>query len=343
METRANHLLVGSFVLAIIAGAVIFVLWLARFQFDEQFTRYDIVFSESVSGLKPGASVELKGIPVGEVTGIRLDPETMEKVRVTIEVPADTPIKEDTRANMQIKGITGGLAIQLSGGSEGAPPLRAAPGQPRPVIPSQPSAIDQFLAGAPELMDGIRNLVARASLLLSEENQQSITQTLRNTAALTGALAERTDDFGLLITDASQTMGNLREASAELKEMSASMQATADRVAANVETTLTAMTRTVETVDGTVSDARPDIRKILEELRSTSAALNRGSQEFETMVAENRPAIRDFTGEGLYQFTAFINEARTLINTLERLTTQVESDPARFLFGDRQRGYETRN
>jgi hypothetical protein len=108
METRANYLLVGSFVLIIFAGAILFILWLAKFQFDQQFTRYDIEFEGSVSGLKVGSSVELNGIPVGEVINIGIDPRDVEKVAVTVEVPADTPIREDTIASMQIQGITGG-------------------------------------------------------------------------------------------------------------------------------------------------------------------------------------------------------------------------------------------
>lgn len=341
METRANHLLVGSFVLAIVAGLVVFVIWLAKFQFEAQFTRYDIAFSQSVSGLRPGAVVELNGIPVGEVTAIGLDPSSVERVRVTIEVPAGTPIKEDTTASLQIKGLTGGMGIQLAGGTESSPPLTAQPGQEHPVIASQPSAIDQFLASAPELMEGFRVLVGRASLLLSQENQQAFARTLENSAAITGALARRTDDMELLITDASQTMSNLREASAAMSELSVSLQATADRIAANADETLVSLARAADTVNSTVGESQPEIAQILAEMRATSANLQQGSQEFEAMVAENRPALRDFTGEGLYQFTAFLNEARTLVDSLERLTTQVENDPARFLFGDRQRGYET--
>ena len=111
METRANYLLVGSFVLLIFAGTTVFFLWLAKFQFEVEFTRYDIHFPGSVSGLKVGSSVELNGVLVGEVIDIRIDPETVENVNVTIEVPAETPVREDTLANLQIKGLTGGVTI----------------------------------------------------------------------------------------------------------------------------------------------------------------------------------------------------------------------------------------
>ena len=60
------------------------------------------------------------------------------------------------------------------------------------------------------------------------------------------------------------------------------------------------------------------------------------------MVAENRPALRDFSQAGLYEFTQFIAEARTLIANLTRLSNQIERDPAQFLFGNQQKGFEAR-
>ena len=57
-------------------------------------------------------------------------------------------------------------------------------------------------------------------------------------------------------------------------------------------------------------------------------------------VAENREPIRDFTAAGLYELTTLITEARDFLVGLNRVTTEVERDPARFLFGDQQQGYE---
>ncbi len=134
METRANHLLVGSFVLLLIAGLVVFVVWLARFQFEAEFERYDILFEGRVTGLSVGSKVSLRGVPVGEVRDIGIDPDNVERVRVTIEVAAETPVREDTVASLEQQGITGVANILLSGGSQDSPPLVAAAGEPRPVI-----------------------------------------------------------------------------------------------------------------------------------------------------------------------------------------------------------------
>lgn len=316
METRANYLLVGTFVLLILVGITVFFLWLARFQFDVEFTRYDIRFQGSVSGLKVGSSVELNGVLVGEVIYIQIDPEHVETVLVTIEVPSTTPVRKNTLAKLQIKGITGGVNIQLAGGTQEAPPLLPKPGKKRAVITAQASALEQLLEDAPELLEGLQVLVSRASALLNEDNQAAFADSLENVSALTGALAARTDDIDALFDSASQTMANLRDASNALKT-------------------------TAGTINETVDRNEPEVAALIDDLRKSATTMTRVSNEVEALIAENREPLRDFTTEGLYELTNFLSEARALIDGLNRVTTQVERDPARFIFGDQQQGYET--
>ncbi len=317
METRASNLLVGSFVLLILVGTTVFFLWLAKFQFDVQFTRYDIHFRGSVSGLKVGSSVELNGILVGEVVDIRVDPDQVENVIVAIEVPAETPVREDTLASLQIAGLTGGVTILLAGGTQDAPPLAPKPGEKRAVIASKASTLERFLEDAPELLQSLQLLVSRASALLSDDNQAAFAESLRNVSALTGALAARTDDIETLFTSAAQTMANLRDASDALK-------------------------KTASTINTTVARNEPEVASLIGDLRKSATTMTRVSNEIEALIAENRAPLRDFTSEGLYELTNFLSEARTLIDGLNRVTTQVERDPARFIFGNQQKGYETR-
>lgn len=317
METRANNLLVGSFVLLILAGATVFFLWLAKFQFDVEFTRYDIRFPGSVSGLKVGSSVELNGVLVGEVIDVRIDPDHVETVVVTIEVPAETPVREDTLASLELAGITGGVTILLSGGTQEAPPLRPKPGEKRAVIASKASSLEQFLEDAPELLQSLQLLVVRASALLNEDNQEAFAESLRNVSAVTGALAARTGDIEALFESAALTMANLREASSALKT-------------------------TATTINATVARNEPEVANLIADLRQSASTMTRVANEVEGLVAENRGPLRDFTGEGLYELTNFLSEARALIDGLNRVTTQVERDPARFIFGNQQQGYETR-
>ena len=107
METRASYILVGSFVLTLVAALVGVAIWLAGIEFDKAPTRYLTYFKGDVTGLGVGSAVRYRGVPVGSVRTIRLDPKNVEQVQVTMDVSVDAPIKEDTVAQLALQGITG--------------------------------------------------------------------------------------------------------------------------------------------------------------------------------------------------------------------------------------------
>src|SRR5471030_544040 len=121
METRAHYVIVGSFVIAVLIGVFIAVIWLVGGQFQREGAIYDIYFRGSVSGLGEGAVVRYKGVPIGRVLGIRLDPENVERIRVRVEIDSRTSIKEDAVAELEAQGITGLAFVQITGGSNASP------------------------------------------------------------------------------------------------------------------------------------------------------------------------------------------------------------------------------
>jgi phospholipid/cholesterol/gamma-HCH transport system substrate-binding protein len=245
-------------------------------------------------------------------------------VLVTVEIAADTPIKADTVASLEVAPLTGGATILLSGGTQAAADLPRRTSEPHPVIASVPSRFEQVLAGAPEMIDRINELVLRASALLSPENQAAITGTLANAKAFTDVLANRSADIDQALTDTVVTLKTLRDAA----ERTSTALATIDRAGRGVETA--------------VASTTSDVRSLVTDLRQSASALTTMTREVEAMVNENRRPLRDFTSTALYEFSTFVTDLRTLVNGLSRVTTEVERDPARFIFGNRQQGYEPR-
>ena len=72
---------------------------------------------DNISGLKVGASVEIAGVPIGQVVGISLkDPQAV----VTMKVGNSIKIQDDDIAAIRTKGIIGDRYIKISrGASEG--------------------------------------------------------------------------------------------------------------------------------------------------------------------------------------------------------------------------------
>src|SRR5438270_4446648 len=135
METRSNHILVGSVVLALLAAVVIFIVWISQAG-GKQDKHYDIFFSQAVDGLAKGSAVTFSGVPKGQVESINLQPQTPELVRVRIAVDRDTPVIVGTTASVNGVGFTGVSQIQL------APPQRTRQQQTGRVeltCPDEPS------------------------------------------------------------------------------------------------------------------------------------------------------------------------------------------------------------
>ncbi|MGH6915304.1 MAG: MlaD family protein, partial [Geminicoccales bacterium] len=202
MEVRASYLLVGAVVLALIAGLAAFSVWLVKADIDRQVDAYRIAFTGSVTGLQEGSQVRYRGVPVGRVTSVRIDPDDVEDVLVTIEVARGTPIVQDTVATLELQGITGIAFVQLRGGTQGSPRLEAAGGGPPPLIASRPSTLERLFETTPELLARSLGLVERATLLLDDRNLEALTKTLQNLETLTSRLAQGSNGVEGVLSEA---------------------------------------------------------------------------------------------------------------------------------------------
>ena len=68
METRSNHVLVGTVVLILLAVLALFTVWIARLG-GASTKEYDIFFKTSVDGLAKGSAVTFSGGSVGPGEG----------------------------------------------------------------------------------------------------------------------------------------------------------------------------------------------------------------------------------------------------------------------------------
>ena len=342
METRASYLLVGTFVLAFAAGLLVFVIWLAKFQFDTEFARLDIHFKGSVTGLNVGSPVRYSGVRVGEVIDINLSPDHPDEVRVTIEIDSITPVRSDTVATLELEGLTGGLYVLLIGKSPNAPPLTAAPGARYPVITSEASTLQQVIEGAPELVQKVDLLLARANDLLNAENRVSISNSLANIDSFTTTLKDHSGDIGDLIQNASATMENVRKATTNLEELAENLNQSSTQLVARADTTMASIDGMATGITRAIEESVEDAQALISDLRGTAQSLSKTSDEVHALIAENREPLSDFTATGLTEFTGLLIEMRDLVVALNRVTTELQRDPARFFFGDRQQGYEVR-
>src|SRR5712692_2152970 len=219
METRAHHIVVGAFVIALLTGVFMSVIWLAGAQFQREGRIYDIYFIGSVSGLNEGAPVRYKGVLIGRVLSIRLDPENVERIRVRVEIDSATPIKEDAVAELEAQVISGLALVQITGGSNASPILETREDKRYPIIASKQSRLEEVVMSAPELLKQASVVANRLSLVMSDENLASIAQTLDHIKTFTGALAGSGERIEKVMADAEAAMSEVRGAAAASKAL----------------------------------------------------------------------------------------------------------------------------
>src|SRR5271169_3978299 len=121
METGVHYVAVGAFLLTVIILAFIGILWLGRVEFSEITNHYYIFFRGSVAGLGKGAAVQYNGIPVGRVVDVRVDPDNVAQIQVTVGIDTNlVDIKSDARAYLDTNILSGVSTILIRGGTKAA-------------------------------------------------------------------------------------------------------------------------------------------------------------------------------------------------------------------------------
>jgi phospholipid/cholesterol/gamma-HCH transport system substrate-binding protein len=311
METRASYIAVGSFVLALFVGLLGFVVWVGKFQGQVELARYDILFDGSVTGLQVDGTVRYRGIAVGRVTDIRIDPENIEKIRVTIEVKADTPVRTDTVASIELQGITGGTYILLSGGTQATKALPKTTTPPFPVIASKASALEKLFEGAPELIAKANILVDRVTLLFSDENEKAISDTLQNLRSLTGGFVGGTSNVETLLKNGASAAEKIGNMSDEFQQLAKDLR---------------------NEFEGKGGAGGPTIADVLATGSATMQQLQKTGSEFELLAHDLRtqlltptnggPSVADLVREG----TSALQRIQTLSTQFEQLAQDVRKE-----------------
>nr|WP_283937729.1 MlaD family protein [Sphingomonas hankyongi] len=287
--------MVGAVTVALLAGVLLFIVWLAGLS-NKSTKCYDIYFSQAVGGLNKGSNVTFSGVPVGQVDKISLLPNRPEFVWVRINVDEQTPVLQGTTAQIKGVGFTGVSEIQLDGAARGSPPIRQVGPQGCPVIPSSSGGLGALLNSAPELIDRIQRLTERLTELLSDKNQNAISDILENIDATTEVLAQRAPDLADAIADTRIAVRNAG-------------------VAAQRISVLTDNTNRLVVEQG--GPAAQDLRKAIASVQQASDNLN-------AIISDARPGVQNLSKSTLPEANRLVRELRELSQSLRGVTDRVE-------------------
>lgn len=264
METRANHVWVGAVTLILLAALAAFIIWIARLGEGSQ-NEYDIFFKQSVDGLAKGTGVSYAGVPAGQIKDIELWTKDPSFVRVRVTIDRKIPILQGTVATIQ-GSFTGVSNIQLNGSVRGAPPITEPGPNGVPVIPTKAGGLGALLNNAPLLLERLTTLTERLTLLLSDQNQASISNILANTDRLTGNLADASpkvnrtlDELQITLRQAGATLATFEKVGNSANTL---LGEDGQSLAAELRRTLRSAQGAVDELKGTLSDARPAAKQL---------------------------------------------------------------------------------
>lgn len=201
METRARYALIGFFILAVLGAGFAFVYWLEnKGGFGERMT-YRIQFESAVPGLYVGSAVLFNGIRVGDVTSVGLNPAKPQQVLATISVMKDTPIREDTVVNVEQQGLTGGVAVTLTGGLS-TEPLATDGGLATLVAP--PGVGRDWTQSARDAFQQVETIL--------DENREPLQESIENIQVFTDALARNSDKVDGILAGIERMTGGGQDA-----------------------------------------------------------------------------------------------------------------------------------
>ena len=252
METRANYALIGLFMLAVTAGAFVFVYWFSRAGEGGDRAIYRVVFDGAVSGLRTGGAVFFNGIKVGEVSDLKLNPQNPRQVLAAITVDKSVPIRGDAKVGLDFQGLTGIASISIKGVSSDAPPLTVENGQ-LPTLIADPAATQDVTATIREVAVNASALVRRLDEDISE-NKESLRTTLTNIESFSTALgrnAERLDRVmaGLESMTASNVKNELLDTTRSMRTLSDNLDKRTAEISADARRTLAELGRAIHNFD----------------------------------------------------------------------------------------------
>jgi phospholipid/cholesterol/gamma-HCH transport system substrate-binding protein len=295
METRANYAIVGFFTLVVMLSAFGFVYWMAKFGNTGETAPMIVRIPGSANGLSNGSPVRFNGIPYGVIRNISIDPDSPDFVIAETTIRADAPVYTDTRAALEIQGLTGSAYIELQGGSPGNPNIltRARELGQVAVIDADPSGVTNLLATADDILNRANRVIGEVEGFVKDA-RSPLTETLKNTEVFTAALrdnADGIDDFLQSVADLSQTVksvsGRIDSTLASAENLITSIDPEKiDRILANVDK-----------VTSDVASASGEITRTLESFSQAAGSLERlavdageSLDKVDTIIASIDPA-----------------------------------------------------
>ena len=293
--TRSERIKLGAFMLFCGVLICVFLGYVLKRYLSEQFDNYYTIFDTDVNGLFVDAKVKLNGISVGSVTSITINEKDLNQVVVAFKVQRGTPIKVGTRAGMTAgMNLTGEKQVVLSGGSFSEPNVPEGG-----LVPAATSMFDQITGQVGDLFGKVSPIVDGLNRLLSEENAEALSRSIKNFEKTTENLSKLTEDLRKPLNTMSKSAASMQKILAEIEEA---------KLAAKADASITTLKEKLDAID---------TKGLNDNLMQTAESMNKLTQRVDAMVYKNEDQVGNA-----------VEELNTILENLEEFTQKIKNNPS---------------
>ncbi len=300
MVTKAQKFRLGIFITVISVLMVMFLIMVAGTKIMEKRDIYYIRYKDSsVTGLQIGGPVKYRGIGIGRVDEISIDPENITDIIVTASVKSGTPIKGDMKASLIPIGITGLVQVEITGGTQEAEMLESGS-----FILAGLSTLES-ISGKAEILANkfeillnnlnnitndentkrLNNIIANVDTII-DANQSSISNTVSSLEAITEDFEQIAENTRSLLKKLDAIMG-----SGQVEQIVTSTQKITSELAesdlkqlmADIHKLTIDADDAISHLDATHLESRQDLLDTIESLKETIDYLN----DFSRQISED--------------------------------------------------------
>ena len=268
---------------------------------------YRAMFRSSVAGLEPGDAVEIKGVEVGRVVKVELTQDSPPRIAVDLEVAANTPIRLDSIASVDISAKDGSKIVKISGGTAAAGALSAGQQIATEDVTEAELQTEDISRKAGDILAQLSGKPAKGGAKKSTSKQ--LAQMLEDADAVLTNLRVLTADLATpgRIDTINSTLDNLHDASAHVAHASAVADTALGDAAAtfktfalhrhelylDVSTALKSLNKTLVTAQQTLVSAQQTFSSANRLIASTDFLIDSNSVEVErTLRQVSRATVR---------------------------------------------------
>lgn len=299
MENRAYVIAVGIFTLVLGIGLVFAYWWISGSQ--QARTEYTVSSQLPVTGLSPEAAVKFRGVDVGKVLEISIDPSSQTTVLINIAVAQNLKLTSEAYAELRRQGLTGLAYIDLNDESKNLTALPAGS-----IIPLRPTLVDELMSKGSELTAQLETLLRNSSQFTTSANQfltKIDIQKLNNTIANFEKASEKALPA---INSATNMFNNANKMVSDKNQVQ--------------------LAQTLESMQQTFNAAKP----LIDELNLTTKKFHHTTDQFEISTNQLANTLGNETLPQLHTLTQNMNRSTIHFN---QLIDVLQDNPQSILFG----------